>query len=486
MISEEKKCIYYSDYGAVGDGITNDFAAIKLTHEAANTKKLPVSADKDAKYFIGGDDLEVLIKTDTNWANAQFIIDDRSVKNPNRQIFKVVSNVEEKVITSINKIDKFQEKLPLEFDFDSFVVVKDSTTIRHIREGVNADEGFFQTDLFLMDREGVVDKKTPIVWDFENITEMLIFPVEKDVLTIKGGVFTTIANDAAGEELVYYKRGIGICRSNVEVVGITHYVTDELDNGAPYGGFLCISNCANVLVRNCKFSAHKVVKAGSYDLLVTCALNITYENCQQLNDISDVNLWGIFGSNYTKNLVFDQVYFSRFDAHKGTLNGVIRNSVIGYMGVLLIGWGHFLIENSKIYSSSLVCLRPDYGSTWEGKITIKNCDFYPQLRRCEINKDPVLIDGYYSGNHNFGYVCFMPEVIEIDGLVIHDEFLPEEFRGLRLFANFNEEFTADHYRPKYPYHITKEVVIKDLVIASGKSLTISKNEQMFKNVQISR
>ena len=483
MSKNAKKYLYYSDFGAIGDGVANDFEAIAATHKKANEQGLPVRADAAATYYIGGEDLVINIQTDTDWRDGKFIIDDRAVTNPHSQIFRVESKHAPVQITTVVTLLKGQQKLDLTFPYEAFVVVKDDTTLRHKREGINQDDGSAQTDLFLINRDGYVDKKTPIMWDFQQITEMIVRPVDEDVLTLIGGHFTTIANDDAGEELVYYKRGIGIYRSNVVIDGLQHEITGELDNGAPYGGFVDIEDCANILVRNCAFSAHKVVKAGSYDLLATRAINLIYQNCKQLNDIHDPNLWGIFGSNYTKNLTFDRVIFSRFDAHKGTVNGVIKDSMIGYMGVLLIGWGDFLIENSDIYSSSLVGLRSDYGSTWNGTITVRNCEFIPSLRRCEINPDPALIDGYYTGKHDFGYPCFMPKRIVIDGLKVRDLDLPESHQGLRLFADFNSECVDETFIWDYPYAITEEIVLKNVEIDSGKSYTMSKNAFMFSQVR---
>ena len=41
----EKRFVNYLDFGAVGDGITDDFAAILQAHEYANENQLPVVID---------------------------------------------------------------------------------------------------------------------------------------------------------------------------------------------------------------------------------------------------------------------------------------------------------------------------------------------------------------------------------------------------------------------------------------------------------
>ena len=87
---------------------------------------------------------------------------------------------------------------------------------------------------------------------------------------------------------------------------------------------------------------------------------MSFVNCSQTNDINDNRYWGIFASNYSKNISFDNCILSRFDAHMGVYNATIRNSTLGYMGVNAIGSGNFLIENSTVRGRSFINLRPDY------------------------------------------------------------------------------------------------------------------------------
>jgi hypothetical protein len=214
---------------------------------------------------------------------------------------------------------------------------------------------------------------------------------------------------------------------------------------------------------------------------VNRGINVTFKNCKQINDIHDRTWWGTFGSNFSKNLTFDAVEFSRFDAHQGVRNATIKNSVLGHQGINLIGSGVFIVENTKVCSSSFLNLRSDYGSTFEGEVIIRNCEFVP---RNGVQSDAVVINGRNLGQHDFGYTCYMPEKITIDGLLINDSNPIENYSGPKLFANFNNEYTNEAYQEKYPYVITKEVEIRNLTIKSGKPLLISNNPFMFRNVRI--
>jgi hypothetical protein len=272
---------------------------------------------------------------------------------------------------------------------------------------------------------------------------------------------------------------------------VYHAVTDELDHGAPYSGFIVVSKCTHVMVQNCTFTGHKVystigsanvsVSMGSYDISVNKANNITFKNCKQTNSIHDSKQWGLFGSNHSKNLTFDTVEFSRFDAHMGVTNVTIKNSMLGYMGINLIGHGVCLVENTKVCGSNFISLRGDYGSTFNGEIIIRNCEFFP---RNGAQSDAVLIGGNYSGQHDFGYTCYLPKKITIDGLVINDGNPPNGYQGPKLFAAFNRAYTSEDYKEKYPYVITEEVIIGKLTVKSGKPYSVSANPFMFRNVKI--
>jgi len=220
---------------------------------------------------------------------------------------------------------------------------------------------------------------------------------------------------------------------------------------------------------------------GSYDLSINRALNISFINCSQTNDINNSGYWGILGSNYCKNLLYDNCILSRFDAHMGVANATIRNSTLGHQGINAIGSGTFIVENSTIYGRSLINLRSDYGSTWQGEFVIRNCKFVPAGGK---TASASLIGGSYSGLHDFGYTCYMPEKITIENLEIDDSNHPVDYKGPAIFGNFNPNMTDGSYVEKYPYVITREVMLRNVTTASGKILRLSDNQFMFKDVKV--
>ena len=204
-------------------------------------------------------------------------------------------------------------------------------------------------------------------------------------------------------------------------------------------------------------------------------------NCLQTNDINDRLYWGIMGSNYCKNLAYDHCIFSRFDAHMGVANASIRNSTLGHMGINAIGTGILTVENCSIRGRTLINLRSDYGSTWRGEFIIRNCNFVPSGGR---TASASLIGGSNSGQHDFGYTCYMPERITIENLHIDDSSHPDGYQGPAIFANINPHMADESYKEKFPYVITREVILRNVSTASGKGLRVSDNLFMFKDVDI--
>ncbi|MCF0038678.1 hypothetical protein [Dyadobacter fanqingshengii] len=482
--------VRYSNFGAKGDGKTDDIDVIAATHAFANRHNLPVKADDNATYYIGAKHLTVMIQTDTDFGKAGFIIDDTDVQKRDASVFMVSSGLKPFKLTKVTSLKRNQKKIDTSLPGPCLITVTNSNVKQYIRFGLNQNNGSSQTDIFVVDKNGNVDMNAPIIWDFDEITEITALPIDEKPLKVSGGRFTTIANKAESK-YTYYSRNMAVRRSNVLVEGLEHRITGEGDQGAPYGGFITINDCSYVTVKNAVLTGHKTyntigtagkpVSMGSYDLSVNRALNVSFINCTQTNNINDNKYWGILGSNFCKNLLYDHCTLSRFDAHQGVANATILNSTLGHMGINAIGSGLLLVENSTIRGRSIVNLRSDYGSTWQGEVVIRDCVFVPADGK---SISAALIGGSNSGQHDFGYTAYMPEKITIENLRIDDSGHPENYQGPAIFANFNPEMTDDSYKEKFPYVKTKEVILKNVKTTSGKPVRISDNTFMFKDVKV--
>ena len=478
--------VRYEDFGAKGDGETDDFEALVNAHAHANKMGLPVKANDSATYYIGGGDRTIVVMTDTDFGKAKFIIDDTHVKNLRADVFDVCSALKPIKLTGVDSLAGGQRRIDVKLPGPCLVFAGDSSTKRFIRKGLNQNNGSPQSDVFLVDEGGNVDPKTPIIWDFKKVTSLEALPLDTAKLTLRGGQFITFAN-ASESSYRYHARGIKVRRSNVLIEGLQHCITGEGEQGQPYGGFINISSCANVMVKDTVLTGHKTyytigsagkrVSMGSYDISLGRAVNVSLVNVTQTNSIMDRTRWGVIGTNFCKNLSYEGCALSRFDAHQGVTHATIRNSTIGYMGVLLTGFGEFLIENSTVQSNHFIGLRSDYGSTWTGNITIRNCRFVS-------GQGGVILDGSNDGQHDFGYTCSMPGRLIVDGLKIEDEKTSK--KGPKVFANFNPQLTSAAFEQPFPYVITREVVLKKITTTSGLPLTLSDNAVMFRSVKVDR
>ncbi len=485
--------IRYTDFGAVGDGVTDDFDAIIAAHDFANKNQLPVKADWGMTFRIGPGERTAVIETDTDWTGANIIIDDRDVTSSNGSrsyVFHVKS-----ALPSYSIADKLPaafsrdtEKFDFTLETDCFVTLTEAGTLRYIREGSNANDGAATQEVTIIYEDGTVDRDNALIWDYTSITSATAYPIDEKTLTITGGTVITKAA-LTDDHSSYFRRGIRITRSNVKVIGMTHLVQGEEEQPrTPYWGFITTEDCANITVENCVFTGRRKTTMGTYDITPTRTANLTFLNCSQTNDINDSSLWGVMGSNYCKNITLDGCEFSRFDAHAGVRNVTIKNSTLGHQCLNAIGFGTLYIENSTLCGSTFINLRSDYGSTWEGDVIIKNCTWKPK-NGAKISGYVNLIGGGYNGFHDFGYPCYMPKSVTIDGLKIADATCSSSFKGIYLLGNIvsawkDEAFEKRMHDEGYPYTVTETVTISGYESEQGKPYKLSANSYMYRNTNL--
>jgi hypothetical protein len=486
--------VNYEAFGARGDGVTDDMPAICEAHEYASAHGLGVKTRPDATYYIGGQPLTAVITTDTDWNTSRFIIDDVEVKDHKASIFEVRSQLHPEELR-IDRLTRDQVRVDARPERDCHVLAENDNKRLYIRRGLNQNKGVPQHDCFVLCRDGSV--ASPIDWDYDEITRIEARPIDDTPLVLRGGVFTTFANRMQQEVgYNYWARNIVISRSSTEVDGLTHYVVGETAVGHPYSGFINVRQCANITLRNCFATGHKIystigaagkpVNMGSYDYSANNVVNFHMINCT-MNHITDRTRWGVIGSNFCKNVLLEDCILSRMDTHMGVSGTyVIRRCTLGWMGLNAIGRGTLTVEDSTLYGNALVNFRLDYGSTWEGDLVIRNCRWIPA---CGETSWPHMINVRNDGMHDFGYPCSMPKEVTIDGLFVDDSNHPEDYQGMYLFTDPDdmhdgvEDVTPTAERP-FPYEVCKKVRIRGLKTASGKKPRLSPSEVIRANTVV--
>ena len=480
--------VTYEAFGAKGDGVADDMQAICDAHAYANTHRLSVRTKPDAAYYIGRKPLTAGITTDTDWNTSRFTVDDTDVEDHKASLFEVRSLLAP-VDLKIDRLTRDQKRVDARPEHGCHVLVEKESRRVYIRRGLNQNNGTPQHDVFILRRDGSID--SPIDWEYDEITRIEAHPIDDTPLKLSGGIFTTYANRMKQElGYNYWSRNIVISRSNTEVDGLIHYVVGETAVGHPYSGFISVRQCADIVLRNCFATGHKIystigaagkpVSMGSYDYNANNVVNFSMINCR-MNHITDRTRWGVIGSNFCKNILLEACTLSRMDTHMGVSGTyVIRRCTLGWMGLNAIGRGKLVLEDSSLYGGSLISFRRDYGSTWEGEVVIHNCRWTPA---CGDTTVPRMIGVSNDGMHDFGYPCSMPEEVTIDGLYVDDSNHPEDYEGMFLFTDHDDvhdgvsEITPTAERP-FPYAPCKKVTIRGLTTASGKKVRVSPNEQI--------
>jgi len=499
VCTKDTGIVYYEDFGAVGDGITDDFFAIKAAHDFANLSGKTVKATEGKTYYIhetrneAGEVQTITIKTNVDWCNAKFIIDDTDVRTRDetgrarRNIIAVKSDYENTEITDPEILDGLAgigegtKKINLKLGYPALITIYNSNHKVYRRYGYSQHNGEDQSEILLIDADGNIDESTPFMFNYEVVTSVKVHRVDVEPIAVKNGIFTTLASrlnravtDANGNIVTtsvgYITRGFGVSRPGTVVENVKHYVEGELSwtdadqangmYGSPYHGFFTANNTNDVLFKNCVLTGRREYSHSSYDFKANYVNKLRLEGCTQSNfylrvkddgttepacDVTfdangvptvtphsgdDVYLsmypnttgpskfcWGIAGTNYSKNVDYINCVLSRYDAHCGVLNGNVIGTTINTFS--LVGKGDFLIEDVTWISSagsendetnnSFIYLRNDYGSPWNGTITIKD----------------TVAHGYATGttwlvyhqyrNWYYGYTCHFPNIV-VDNL----------------------------------------------------------------------
>lgn len=486
-----KKYVTYEEFGAYGDGEHDDIDAIAAAHAYANEHDLPVKTKGDAHYYIGPKAVTAIVMTDVDWNTSRFTIDDRAVEDRTMPCFHVISRLSAEEI-KLDQLTCDTEKLDIYPAHDCHVTVYNDNVRHYKRLGLNVSAGQAAQDTFVLKKDGSIYGM--LDWDHDVITRVEVQPIDAQPLTIKGGVFTTIANREESK-YNYYVRGIMINRSHVTVEGLVHHIAGEISHGAPYRGILVIEKCAFIELKDCFFTGHKTywtigaaglpVPMGSYDLVINSVVDLHIVNCR-VNGITDRTRWGVIGTNFCKNIVLEDCEFSRLDAHMGVSGEyTIRRCKLGHQGLNAIGHGLMTVEDSTVYGDSLICFRTDYGSIWRGDVVVKNCTWVPA---CGEECKPKLFMITNAGMHDFGYPCSMPTTFTVENLHVQDSNTPEDYAGLELFTDPDApvdgaDFVISEPRP-FPYAPSKAVTISGLTCASGKPVCVGAAKELLKDAEI--
>ena len=499
---ENEKIVKYSDFGAVGDGVTDDFDAIIAAHEYANAHSLRVEADPGATYYIGVAQKTADIKTPVNWGDAKFIIDDREATLQNggiSSLFTVSSYTPRYKLNVPAGMTLSKDATNVGFTFDSDVMLQIMNEKKRvfIRIGNIEAQSRAASDVVIVHPNGDIDESTPLVFDYDQITSIEVFSMTDEPMTIEGGTFIQYPN-LQPRDSGYLRRNIVVYRSNTTLHNVTMLLEKEPDptnseaSSGPYEGFFKTEQACNVTFDSCVLSGRYAYAfqfngakkyTGTYATNANYAINVTWRNCTQANGISEANRWGVMSSGGSKNLKWENCVLSRFDIHTGVHNVYLKDCEIGEV-INLVGWGTAYLENVKVsgaVNSYFIHLRDDYGAVWDGDVIIKNCEFV-----LEDTKSVAYVFRADWNSHDFGYKCALPNV-DIDGFTVTYQ-NGKAFKGqlsvFRRISEYSTDLRADETNPlKAPSTVTVKNTDHNVNIVETANCEVIFSDTVFAHIK---
>ena len=335
----DKKYVTYEEFGAVGDGVTEDFEAIKKAHDYANKEGIPVKAREGATYYIHNTIIDgrvgiAEIKTNVTWSGAKFIIDDTDVSpvkgDPNSEgagdpIFLALSYYEKLVINDAEILSEIakqnigpgSKKIDLGLGYPAMIIphYNEMSARVYRRLGYGGFGGSGRLEVIVIDKDGNVSEETPIMFEYPKIDYIEVIRDDIPELLIEGGEFTTLAsqvnvlrdigNGMTDEMGGYINRCVKVMRSHTTVRGLKHYVKNEIPLseqikdgeyvkvGTTYNGFFNAVNANHVTFEDCVMTGRRCYgrpkncktngTGGTYDFASAMVNKMVLRGCRQTN-----------------------------------------------------------------------------------------------------------------------------------------------------------------------------------------------------------
>ena len=387
-ILQESEAVNYKMFGAVGDGENDDGIQIKLAHEYANRRRIPV-VNLSGEFWIKQVN-NIKIMTNVHWGNTTFHIDEKF--NHRRFPRFVVLNDEPTQTLELDKatkavlLEKIRPGVQIIDELAPYaghlITVEDAKDRIGIRAGNYSKRGWAREELFYVEEEGRIIGD--IAWKFKDFTSVKATPCNDAYRIIEGGGFYFSGDTPAGGSRGYHHHGISIQRSRTIVreqwMGLEKGRRDV--SMEPRSGFYVLRGVYDVTLENIRAmpweknrrDRSKVVAHGTYGIGGARMLNCTFRN---LTAEGGWVAWGVFGTNLNKNFRLENCRLNRIDVHFHCWNLYISDCTIGFKGISVTGGGDLFVEDTTRHGNSFISFRRDYGAKWDGRIRLRGCTLKP-------------------------------------------------------------------------------------------------------------
>ena len=435
IFNKDISVVCYDDFGAVGDGVADDFKALYDTHVFANECGQKVVASPDKKYYIfdnslGTDTaLTIPVKTDTDFCGANIIIDDTPIaphdENPyyhisTKPIFEILPNDEHlpvrvedaEILSRIVKegLNPKTERINIKLDgWDGPMMLIPWNTGHRVfrRKGYGQFRGEPMHEVIVIDKDGRVSDETPIMFEYTSLDYITAYKLdESSAISFKNAAITTLAsrvnsaafdaNGNAKQKGRYIARGISVKRSYTTVENINHVIENEYTLGecidadgkikvlgCCYQGMFTASNANRVTFKNCIIPGRRCYTSSTYNFRALCVNKIVLDGCVQSNFFITLDEEG----NMTPSATYTPGAVPGMAA--ATLRGVSMQMQWGvggtnycknmeYLNSTLSRFdAHAGLYNGKIINSNIIAME----LTGVGEMIIENVNMYSHAVR---------------------------------------------------------------------------------------------------------
>lgn len=366
---------YYLDEGFTTEYTHNDGIEIKQAHEYANANGLPVKV-AGGDYLIKGRNF-IPIETDVDFGMSTFHIaeDDFTTYS---QPFTVKSAHTWGTIqlTETFTIKKGQKRISeLKQYAGHLALITDNSRMEGYRYG-DITQGNAVRDFIYIENGGYIIGD--ITHDYTSVDITVeVREVDKNRLTISGGEFLWNGRTGinTGDNYVNCV-GFAVERDRVTIQNQSiKYEDNVIHNEVSWAnGFYTATKVYDFSIEDTIISPRIKVNNGvSYAIAGQLVIDYRIEN---VSGLGDVDYWGSMGTNEITNLIIIGSKLKRIDTHYHLWNLTIRDSET--QAIKATGGGEMIIENTNVVSTdenstrSFIYFRDDYGSTWDGSVTIND------------------------------------------------------------------------------------------------------------------
>ena len=353
------------DFGAVGDGVTDDTTAVIAAHTYANTVFAEVSYAGCTQVALQAN-AQIPLQTSVDFAGCQLVI-----------------------LGGINTPPSFST-------FNNLYVVTDPAcplvTVTGSVLATNLTAGALFPTLGLFDGHGyaflecgfqIPNRAETGTTNYQqafkvNRNGRVSSPLSADISAFAGAITVTyrktserrlvIKNVSLMEGAWNNQRVFYIQRCNVEVDNFTMMFTggtfDNIQN------IIKIEHGSDITIRNFISTGRPVTTtAGSYNLDIFGGADIIVDNMNALTG------WGATGTNHINGVKFVNCVLNRLDAHGGGHNVFAENCDLHESG-MVYGWGGGIlsVKNCRLNRCNAIATRGDYGGQFFGDLVVADCE----------------------------------------------------------------------------------------------------------------